>query len=215
MICDYKSIEDALLDENLVPTKIGFITGRSSSGKTTFSKKLKEKGFHIVEFDHIAKTQVNNIFNLTQDQSIDIVRGKSSEEIENYFINKIHESIESALPDQKIIVEGTISNDRVLNKIFNGKFADYTFLFLYPLHKDKYLERIKKRFISDIENNEQTLPIWDHIDERILKEYSEFGFQSPVVSTYMDELLLRFFDGGYERYRYFKDRSFDIITIGV
>jgi len=176
---------------------------------------MKQIGFKHIEFDIIAKKQVNPVFNLTQDQSIDINRGKAPLEIENYFINEVHKAAGEALRDGKIIIEGTISNERVLRKIFSGLLANYTFIYLYPIHKDKYKQRIMDRFDDDVINNKQTLPIWDFIDSRIVDSYKQSGFASSIVVDYINHLTNKLFYKGHDRYKAFIDMGFKIKTIAV
>lgn len=211
----YKSTDEAFNDPDLIKENLCFITGRSASGKTTFANKFKDRNYHVIEFDQLFKSIINLQYNLSQDESIDVLRGKAPVEIEDDFVRLVRAEIKDNINSAKVIVEGTISSIRVLDKIFSDRYSQYTFVFLYPGSREEYKQRVMKRFKDDIATNSQTLPIWDSIEDNIIQEFKSYGFDSKKVKNYIDTLVENFFAGSEERYKMFEGKIGNIVTIRV
>ncbi len=215
MKCDYNSIEQALNDPHFLANRIIFLTGRSATGKTTFAKLLENHGFVHIDNDELLKIKVNPVFNLTQAESIAVIHGKAQKEVEDMFIDLLHEEMEKVPEDKRIVIDGTLSSRRILDRMFSGKFSNFTFVYLYPVDKEKYSQRVRQRFAWEVENNKQYLPIWNRISPEVLETYKKEGFEAPIVAAFMEDLIEALYQGGEERYRMFVDMGLKVVTIAV
>ena len=215
MKCDYDSVEEALADSNLIPTRCAYITGRSAVGKTTFAKKLAELGHFVIDNDLICKNIINPHFNLNQKDSIAIFHGKAPVEVEDMFVAELHKVMDSVPEAQKIVSEGVLSSPRVFNRFFSGKYAEVTVFYLMPTNRDKYKAQVMERFSFEVANNLQFLPIWTDMDPKIVEAYKQSGYDSPLVMEYIEKLVTALFEGSQERYELLASQGVKMVTIAV
>ncbi|OWZ02181.1 hypothetical protein PHMEG_00026299 [Phytophthora megakarya] len=93
-------------------------------------------------------------------------------------------------------------------------YADFTFVYLYPVDVDAYVFRLMKRFKEDKENNWQfghRLAIWPQVTEDI-KAAAE---DSPELKQFMQRMAQWSMDKAVERYLHFKTNGFDMIRVDV
>jgi cytidylate kinase len=194
------------------------ISGRSAVGKSTFAKELENIHYHVIRTDDILKQRVIPELNIDFFEAFKIYRGTAPKEWEEYFLKIIHEEMRY-LP---VAIDSSISNKELLNKIFSGENEKFDFIYLHPSDLDTYLERIKKRFAGDVQNNEKTLPVWhteagicDEINPEIVEEYKNVGFQSLRTTQYLEALALNLIRASEERFQKFIYDGFNVIKVEV
>lgn len=121
-----------------------FLTGKTSTGKTTFSKELVGRlGYTTIELDNIVNEFIvkDNPTEKTSDIFIDVYRNASNQIWKDQFINATKNAITNA--SKPVIVDGALANTDVMKAIF---LEDVMIVFMHPDSLERYIERLVARF---------------------------------------------------------------------
>jgi dephospho-CoA kinase len=206
------SFDDAIKNLICIKPKIIFLTGKSGTGKSFFSSKLKQH-FLPLEVDLIVRKlakKYNIGFGPDYNEAFKVYKKKSPLFFENEFIKEIHKFINKN-NNKSIIIDAAISNSELIKKIFSGKYKIFTFVFLYPNSVDRYSNRIMKRYIKDVITKKKTLPFWSEVP----KEIEKASLKSKKVKTFIKDMAKKQKKKSDERYKYFLSNKFSIYTVIV
>ncbi len=188
-----------------------FLTGKYASGKSTFSKKLKEKynhiGVYIIELDEVINNHVidQNDHNDMEANlnAFKVYKDKVSKKERESFIYYTKKYIKNALADNKIIIiEGALSSHDICKEIFE----DNKLLICYfqPIDFESHKLRILSRINNDIINNKYSLPgYWDsngyfnreEVKNDLLNNINIYEknkiILDKIIKKYMDDAIFR------------------------
>jgi len=191
-----------------------FLTGKSGTGKSYLSGKLEEVGYVPLELDLIVR-KLGKKYNVgtapDYDTAFQVYKGKGSVEIKRDFIKEIHKFIEKNI-GKPIIIDGAISDPKMINKVFSKKYKVFTFVYLFPNSVSKYGERLMKRFVKDVTSNKKTLPFWSEVPEELGKKEA---LKSKKVKDLLKVMAKKMKKKSDKRFDSFKDAGFSIYAILV
>lgn len=157
-----KKVVDLLIT---IKPRLIFLTGKSSTGKTTLSNKLKNEGYEIIELDLIVRS-LGKKYNVGSspdyDEAFKLYKGKVSKKMTNDFIKIVRKMINSK-KDKPFVIEGAISDPSLIKKIFTKELSIFTFIYLNIKDHKKHRGRLMKRLVTDINENKKTLPFWSEL----------------------------------------------------
>lgn len=169
--------------------KLIYISGKTSTGKSTFSKNLRDQcGYSIVDLGELVfKSVIKPLSADPAEAFITVYRDTKPKEYVNTFIKATKDSILSKLDFSPVVVEGAIAKSRILKKIFSGEIGNFMFIYFHPINLDKYAQRIKQRFIDGAENNTTDLPklFWSFIDQSDLEKF----IKTKILSKELNEAI--------------------------
>lgn len=178
---------------------IVFLTGRGGVGKSYVSNKLsKELQYKVISMDDIITKilipkfydKINKYSNGDIAQIFNIYMEKPNYDWVKKFKKPIIKIINDEIDNlkskgfNKIVVEGSITDKKLIKNIFGKENKDYTLLLIEPLSKESYLEKVIKRFKEDPDNYGRLgfLLAYDEKNNgKVLKEYKIKGLKSPIV----------------------------------
>ena len=100
--------------------KIIYISGKTSTGKSTFSNNIRDFfGYHIVDLGSIVFKSVIEPFSVAPSESfITTYRDTEPREHVSAFISATKNAINSQLKSSPVVIEGAIAKSRILKEIF-------------------------------------------------------------------------------------------------
>ena len=155
---------------------IVYVSGKTSTGKTTFSNKLSaELGYFQIEFDQIVNDSVVKKYDIKNGTDAFIVSYRDGEpnEWRESFINAAKYTLINTLKKGSLVAEGAIANPDTIKKIFTDELKDFLFIYFHPSNKQAYSKRIKERFLKGAHDNTSGLPkeFWNLIPNNEIKKY--------------------------------------------
>ena len=164
--------------------KLVFLSGKTSTGKTTMSNKLRTKyNCAIIELDEI-------IYRLDcpegKNRFIEAYQKRDDKVITNSFVQATRQEIRSALENHDfVIIEGAIVNVETLNEIISDWRRSFLFIYLDIKNIDIYAQRLTNRFEMSSPDDGNGLPglFWEKFSPEILKTYYENRELTSFVRT--------------------------------
>lgn len=172
----YGESSNITLEELLsTPANFIYITGKPATGKSTISKLLAQKGYHVIHSDEIIKEHFKGWPNW---DSADDIKTAS-----NLFIDLFNQS-----PNKKIVLEGLLPTE-VLIELFKIHPADLI-VYIQHVSAESHMIAILPRAIEDVRNNMQGNllgGVWNMPgkDEAI----KDFNLRGPTSKLFLDYLM--------------------------
>lgn len=170
-------IEEVFKDIQNNKPKVVYVSGKTCTGKTTFTNELVRLGYATIELDQIVISAVVEKFNVSQTHEafITAYRDQGPQEQVEAFIIATRKEIEAKLTSSPIVIEGAIAQSRILEEIFTGDLEDFYFAYLHPVNFEIYKDRIQQRFIAGAATNSSGLPksFWNLINPADLEEFKK------------------------------------------
>ena len=199
--------------------KLVYISGKTSTGKSTFSKNLKDLyGYSIVDLGEVVFKSVIEVFSSDPSETfITVYRDTEPKEYVDTFIKATRDAILSKLNFSPVVVEGAIAKSRIINEIFSGELENFMFIYFHPLNHDKYAQRIKQRFIDGAENNTTDLPklFWFFIDQSDLEKFIKTKILSKELNGAIDQYADISMEESKERLKHFQKNFSEINIIEI
>lgn len=199
--------------------RIIYISGKTSTGKTTLSKDLKNFfGYSVIELGSIVSESVIKPFSADPvEVFITVYRDTEPKKYTSAFIKATRKAIVSQLKYSPVVVEGAIAKTRILKEIFSGELEDFMFIYLDPVEPRKYAERIQQRFVAGAVNNTTELPksFWKLIDNRELEEFTKTKELTLNLLKSIDQYVALSMEESRERLKHFQENFSKINIIEV
>lgn len=199
--------------------KLIYISGKTSTGKSTFSKKLKDLyDYSVVDLGEVVfKSVIEKFSSDPVETFITVYRDTEPKEYVNTFIKATKNEILSKLNFSPVVVEGAIAKSRIINQIFSGELKNFMFIYFHPINHDKYAQRIKQRFISGAENNTTDLPklFWFFIDQIDLEQFIKTKILSKGLNEAIDQYTNISMEESNERLKHFQKKFSNINIIEI
>src|SRR3989344_659272 len=168
--------------------KLVYISGKTSTGKSTFSKNLKNLyGYSVVDLGEVVFKSVIEVFSSDPSETfITVYRDTEPKEYVDTFIKA--------------------TRDAILSKL---NFS--------PVNHDKYAQRIKQRFIDGAENNTTDLPklFWFFIDQSDLEKFIKTKILSKELNGAIDQYADISMEESKERLKHFQKNFSEINIIEI
>lgn len=168
------SAEEAFETISLKKPKLVYISGKTSTGKSTFARKLKDGlRYSIIELES-ALLDVISEQGFDEQLTFQKVLTEPGDFVEkNLFLKATDKLINEALAkDSHIVVEGAVANVETLARILSP-VPHFHFIYFHPKTIEPYVRNLTKRFMVSNENSNASLPLkfWELIDKN---EFSKF-----------------------------------------
>ncbi len=189
--------------------RVVYLSGKTSTGKTTFAKELERHGYKIIELDPIVTASVVVPFGVLPGEGfITAYRDIGPKEQTGAFITAAKARIEQEVQSSPVIVEGAIATPRILKEVLSGDLADFYFVYFHPVNLDVYAGRIRERFVAGAASGKSGLPkhFWSLVQkadtehfintgevnlnlERVIEKYAELSMQESAkrLASFQEE----------------------------
>jgi shikimate kinase len=169
--------EDLIAELSQSRKKLIYISGKTSTGKTTLANKVQDGlNYSIVSLDKLVRESIVEKFKVEDVPQAYVVAYRDSEPAEwrESFISHSKSVIDSKI-DGGVILEGAVANPKTLKDIVLEHAGDFIFLYIHPDNLDKYIARIRQRFIEGAATNTSGLPkdFWPLLPEGELETFKE------------------------------------------
>jgi guanylate kinase len=181
------SIEEAYeLVERQKPDVL-YLSGKTSTGKSTFAKKLQaDLGFRIVELDQVVRQSVIEPLGLTDEGRVfaEIYRHRAATDWLRRFLEGAKQTVaHTAKQGKGVIVEGALSNPFTLAELL-ATLPTATFLYFHPASLATYERNLRSRFKTSNEDHRAGLPnsFWELINPASFTQYCKDRRLTPELS---------------------------------
>jgi guanylate kinase len=198
--------DEVINDIKLKKPRIVYISGKTSTGKTTFSKELQTAGYKGIELDNVVTESIVKPFNITPttEAFMTAYRDTGPKEQVAAFIFAARENILKEITTSSVVVDGAIARSRILKEVFSGELADFYFVYFHPTDVEEYKRRITERFIAGVHTGTTALPknFWALISDGDVGQFKLTG----VLNENLKKAIADFVSGSIEES---KQRLFD------
>ncbi|OWZ02182.1 hypothetical protein PHMEG_00026300 [Phytophthora megakarya] len=200
-------MEEAIARIDEVRPKFVFVTAKSGAGKTYFSNRLD--GYKVLELDEVVEN-TGKAFGIEWPEPFKMYKNSLPAPVMDAFVMNIHAFFRQ-YDDSPIVVEGAIADAELVKRIFSGPYAEFMFVYLYPVDIDAYAARMMKRFKFEKENGIQSLSIWPKVTPELEKaEYESVELEQFMVRMAHESMIM-----SAQRYNYFERNGLDIVRVEV
>lgn len=184
------TIQDAIGFITAQKPALIYLSGKTSTGKTTFCRKLmNEFAYHHIELDKIVHTSIVDSFNVQNIPEAFVVAYRNAEPAvwRDAFIEAARLALQDAFHRSPVIVEGAIANPTTLYEIFKDRA--YTFVYLHPVDTEEYAKRITQRFIQGISDGKSGLPqsFWKYVSDDDIEVCKIMHAVSPGAASHIKD----------------------------
>jgi hypothetical protein len=197
-----------------------YLSGKTSTGKTTFAFKLKERlGYEAILLDSIVVETIVKPLKTIDDEAIflDIYRMGENKEWTNQFVTATKQAITNTLNKGKpTIVEGALARNEVLAEIFQ-EYPEFWFVYFRPDNLQTYQTYLTERFITTTKNDPRGLPgsFWSHINPTDLAEFYKTRVLSPALRRSIADYTHSSQAESSKRLAYFRQKFSNITLVEI
>ncbi len=179
-----KDINSVFRELNDRRPKLVFLNGKTSTGKTTLSKKIKDRyNCAIIELDDV-------IYGLDSPEGtnrfLDAYQKRDNPEYVQSFVDAVQARICAELVSHDfVIIEGAIVRSETLQEIIKEWSGSFLFIYLDIKNIDAYVRNLKGRFIVTTQDDGNGLPVlfWDKFKKELLQQYYIDRQITPEIET--------------------------------
>lgn len=213
------NIQDALELIKSESPQIIYLSGKTSTGKSTFANKLRDEfGYVALGLDDIVYQHVIKALQLKDSQHvfIEVYRQRSKPVWLRRFITAAREEINRAIKDgKKVILEGAVAHPDTLKELLNG----YQFLFLYfhPVALERYQQFLLNRFQGSTKDYQNELPLlfWEQFKDSELDQFYMNRELTPAIEAVIERYASISQQESTERLNSFKKDFSDINVVEI
>ncbi|HEX8763361.1 MAG TPA: hypothetical protein VF733_06430 [Candidatus Saccharimonadales bacterium] len=161
--------------KNTLPATL-YVSGKTSTGKSTFAAKLKERcGYEIVELDKIVTGAVIKPLRLPDEKQVfvEIYRLRNHPDwIERFITAAKQEIAKHQKSGKKIVIDGAVGNPITLNELLRS-LPDTKILYFHPKNLPTYEQYLTSRFMLANPDFHAGLPgaFWQLIDDAAFRQF--------------------------------------------
>jgi adenylate kinase family enzyme len=165
-----------------------YVTGKTCTGKTTFSKRLSRTGgYHSLALDEIVRDSVVVPFGMQSQEGdvfVDVYKTATNAAWIDSFVAETRRRLQQRLDSkQKLILDGALANTTVLRRIFDG-LTDVISLYFHPQKTSTaYVRNLTARFRATSADNHNGLPntFWSYIDHAAYAQFCRDKNITPAL----------------------------------
>ncbi|MAG12778.1 hypothetical protein CL630_03130 [bacterium] len=200
--------------------QIVYISGKTSTGKTTFAHQLVEDlGYVSISFDQIVQKNVVEKFGVDDVPKAYVVAYRFGEPSEwrEAFITGAQQELRKAILRGNVVVEGSMANPHTLKSIFSDTLSDFEFIYIHPTPIEKYTSRIYKRFIGGVRKGTSGLPkdFWPMLPNGELEKFKKTGEMTNDIENSIKEFSKKSQTESSERLRVLQEVFSDITVVDL
>jgi guanylate kinase len=198
--------------------RIIYISGKTSTGKSTFVNKLNtDLNFTVLELDKIVEKEIISKFNLDHNEAFLDVYGNESSKYLETFSNAVRSEIKNKLSFSPVIVEGAIAKTEILKKIFSEELENFFFVYFHPVNFESYTQRIQERLNEGTITGNARLPkpFWERVAESDLTDYKTTGKINTGILEAIQGYASSSMKKSEERLRRFQESYQNIFVVEV
>jgi len=200
--------------------RIVYISGKTSTGKTTFAHQLAENlGYVSVSFDRIVQKNVVEKFDVVDIPKAYVVAYRLGEPSEwrEAFITGAQQELQTAVLQGNVVVEGSMANPHTLQSIFADMLSDLEFIYIHPTPMEKYISRIYKRFIEGARKGTSGLPkdFWPMLPNGELEKFKKTGEMTSGIENSIKEFSKKSQTESLERLHALQEVFSDITVVDL
>ena len=171
--------------------KLIYISGKTSTGKSTFGRKLRDElGYQVIELEEV-------LLRIVREKKLDeqLTFKKVLYELGDFaektaFFEATDKLIRHAvINNSHVVIEGAVANIDTLDRILSP-VPDRLFIYFHPTDIDTYIRNLTSRFMESNENSYAGLPLkfWNLIDKT---DFGEFCI-TRIRSTSIDRAIRKY-----------------------
>jgi adenylate kinase family enzyme len=196
--------------------KLIYLSGKTSTGKTTLANSLQDKyKVAVIELDQI-------IHDIKAQRAIDkfiaIYRHRDEVELIELFVDRVKQEINKALRNHTLVVfEGAIANSETLYEIVQEWLDDFLFIYLEPTDLEQYRARLLSRFMLATHNDRSGLPsgLWEGFRSEELEEFFSSRQITPELNNVITAYAKESMQESQARLKMFQSAFKDILVLEV
>ncbi|MEI8339472.1 MAG: hypothetical protein WCF94_02295 [bacterium] len=195
-----------------------YLSGKTCTGKTTFSNELEQQGYTKIELDKIVMRSVVTPFNVNPGDGFRTAyRGLGPKEQIDEFVKATKEEITKRVQETSLVIEGAIATPEILSAVFSGDLTDFTFIYFHPVNIDVYEGRILSRFIAGAKDGSSGLPkdFWSLVKDSDLDEFKSTDHVNSGIKNAINEYAIKSMNESQIRLAGFKTYFPNIIVIEI
>jgi adenylate kinase family enzyme len=163
------------------------VTGKTSTGKTTFANRLKnELGYDVIELDRLATEAVIKPLRLTGRGHIMFELYKQRNELKwiGLLVAAARQKIQRNMDENRpAVLDGAVSNLATLQEILIP-FPGAEILYFHPVTLETYKQFLTKRFMQTAADYQAGLPItfWKLVDSSEFRKFCHDRVLTPELA---------------------------------
>ncbi len=169
--------------------KLVFLSGKTSTGKTTIANILKVKySCAVIELDAVV-AQLESPSGTNK--YLEAYTKRESAAFLEDFVSAVKQRIERNLKSHPfVIIEGAIAVSETLKEIIDEWKNEFLFIYLDIKHRDVYIDRLTSRFVNSSQDNGNGLPglFWEEFSPEILQQY----YRDRKITTAIADAIERY-----------------------
>ncbi len=200
--------------------KLIYISGKTSTGKSTFTKRLtNDFDYKLIELDQIVLEAVIKPLKLPDEGSVfvEVYRNRDKKEWIELFVQATRDLIKKyAQNSESLIIEGAVANPNTLQEIFDG-YPKLSFIYFHPKTLDNYVRNLTNRFMVTNKLDRVGLPsaFWNLIDKSEFKQFCENRILTGSLSNAIRKYALLSQEESEKRLLLFKNYFENIEVVEV
>ena len=172
------------------------ISGKTSTGKSTFASKLKEGlGYEVIELDEVVEESIIKPLGLMPEAGVvfrEIYKIREKPEWIKMFVDASQKIIkERSGSGAKIVIDGAVANITTLQELL-APFPDTKIIFLHPSSLENYERNISSRFMLTKPNYHAGLPLtfWGLVPKENFDQFCTDRLITPILSKAIQEFAI-------------------------
>ncbi len=196
--------------------KLVFLNGKTSTGKTTLSNKLKDRyNCAVIELDEV-------IYGLNSpdgtNRFLEAYQKRDHPEYVKSFVDAVRARIRLELESHDfVIIEGAIVRSETLREIIDEWNDSFMFIYLDIRDTDAYVRNLTNRFVATSQDDGNGLPslFWDKFKPELLQQYYANRRITPEVEDAIRSYATDSMKESEVRLAKFSSKFDHILKVGV
>lgn len=168
------TVEEIYKDIATQKPPIIYVSGKTSTGKSTFGRRLRDHlGYQVIELEAVLLEIVKKHGFDEQTTFRKVLYDAGEFEAKTLFTNATDHIISDALANNRpVVIEGAVANVETLQRILRPT-PKLFFLYFHPNDIEIYIRNLTKRFMESGEESYGGLPLkfWQHVDDAEFKNF--------------------------------------------
>lgn len=195
-----------------------YVSGKTSTGKSTFGRRLRDQlGYRVIELEAVLLQIVKDHEFDEQATFRNVLSDAGEFEAKTLFLNATDRIITNALSDNHpVVIEGAIANAETLQRILRPA-SDLLFLYFHPNDIEIYIRNLTKRFMESSAESYGGLPLkfWKLIDDEEFKNFCKTRKLTEVLKTSIRQYALASQKESLTRLEEFRQKFKNIIVAEI
>ncbi len=195
-----------------------YLSGKTSTGKSTFGRKLRDElGYQVIELEAILLEIVKKNELDEQTTFRKVLYDAGEFEAKALFFNATDRIIGDALANGRpVVIEGAVANVETLQRILQPA-PKLLFLYFHPTSTEVYTRNLTKRFMESSEESYGGLPLkfWQLIDDVEFKTFCRTRELTENLNASIKQYALNSQKESLIRLEEFRQKFENIIVVEV